>query len=278
MKIARAFFTKAVNRSTFAEHLRVTHEIGYEGVEIPYHLVREADSDFLRSARRAADAVGLRICCLSTVFGANANGPAERQQQELDGIRNAAEIAEPLGCGVVRISAGAMNTPTDEDGLKAMADWMAQAADLARPFGVSLAPETHPGQFTENAGLTRRLLQQCGAENVGVIYDAANMLVTGVPYGSRIVHELGDAIIHVHLKDMARCGADEDGAHEYPGGCFKYVFMGEGDMDHRETFAALKSIGFEGYMTCECIGPEADPTPRARHEFAVVKSLLDSAD
>jgi sugar phosphate isomerase/epimerase len=73
-------------------------------------------------------------------------------------------------------------------------------------------------------------------------------------YWRRNVEVLGDRLRHVHLSDNF---GDLD-AHLLPG---------EGDFDFPAAYAALKDVGYQGYLSAEILMFGANPVPPAPAEL-----------
>ena len=81
-----------------------------------------------------------------------------------------------------------------------------------------------------------------GSPGGRVNYDPANLCMMGFDHLGD-VHLLGEYIVHTHAKDGIRNSANEGGHKEVP--------LGKGDVEFPSYLAALREIGFDGYLTIE---------------------------
>lgn len=108
-----------------------------------------------------------------------------------------------------------------------------EVAVYAAERGCCLATETGP----ESGAALAAFLRAVGSPGARANYDPANLCMSGFdPVGD--VHELKDFIVHTHAKDGV-AGRGE----ERP--------LGRGDVDFQGYLAALRAIGYEGYLTIE---------------------------
>ena len=90
---------------------------------------------------------------------------------------------------------------------------------------------------------------------VGSYFDVGNVLRTGYP--EQWISILGKRITRVHLKDYRVAAADANG----------FVDLLEGDVNWPEVMKALKTIGYDGYLTAEMI-----PTYRFYPEVRLINT------
>ncbi len=166
-------------------------------------------------------------------FGDPAGRPAR-----LDRLRWGLDRTVALGLADLTLHAGFIPEP-DDPARSSMLDALAEAGDLARARGVTLAFET--GQ--ETAALLRRTLDDLSSPNLKVNFDPANMLLYDMGDPIRAVEVLGPDIRSVHVKDARRPTTPGTWGEEVP--------LGRGDVDIRAFLAALKSVGYEGPLMVE---------------------------
>jgi L-ribulose-5-phosphate 3-epimerase len=110
-------------------------------------------------------------------------------------------------------------------------------ADRAEQKGVVLALET-----TLSALSLQLLLERLPSPAVKVYYDLANAVWQGYDPADEI-RRLGHAVVQVHLKDNVM---DPDGW-----GGFRVVPLGRGRVDFAAAGAALRAVGFSGWLIME---------------------------
>ena len=115
-----------------------------------------------------------------------------------------------------------------------MLDTLAQAGELARGKGVTLAFET--GQ--ETADLLRQTLDDLKSPNLKVNFDPANMLLYDMGDPIRAVEILGPDIRSVHVKDARRPTTRGQWGEEVP--------LGQGEVDIPKVRAGSETVGYAG--------------------------------
>ncbi len=105
---------------------------------------------------------------------------------------------------------------------------------------------------SELASTLRRTIQDIGAENFGVNFDTANVILYGRSNPLDCVELFGEHIGACHLKDGVWPNRDEPLGHEKP--------LGEGQVNFPILIRRMKEKGFSGPWTIEreVSGPEQD--------------------
>jgi sugar phosphate isomerase/epimerase len=174
------------------------------------------------------------------------------------------ELAEALGCPGLSIWAGqapgglcgdASPGRSDPQALEAL--WSRLSEELSALLeagaqrGVALWFEPEPGMFIERPSGYRLLRQRLGppGEHLGLTLDVGHCLCTGDLPVARVIAEQARFLRHVHLADIR-------------GGVHQHLPFGQGDLDLRETLAALAEADFCGLCAVELSrdshrGPEA---------------------
>lgn len=117
-------------------------------------------------------------------------------------------------------------------------------------LGVEMALHPHAGSLVECADDVERLL---GAA-IGWCLDTGHLLIGGIdPVG--FVEQLGERIVHVHLKDVdaALISAVRDGELTLLDATRRGLFrpLGDGDVNLAGVLRALSEGGYEGWLTIE---------------------------
>ena len=209
---------------------------GFEALDLwTAHLNwRWATADHLRIATQALEHHGLRVVSLAGNFGSTPD--------ELDSAcRLATALRVPLLGGMAEVL---------------FSDRAATEAVL-REHGVRFAYENHP--------------ERTPAEVLAKIGDAADVLGTAVDTGwyatqgydpVRAIVELGDRILHVHLKDV-----EAEGTHvtcKYGTGCAAIA----------QCVDALVALGYHGALSVEHEPYDFDPTDECTEMLAMLRAQL----
>ena len=105
----------------------------------------------------------------------------------------------------------------------------------------------------------RAFIDSFGSQRVGAWFDCGNVLATGYP--QHWIDILGKRIVRVHVKDYRRAVGTTDG----------FVDLLSGDVDWPAVTAALKRIGYQGWVSAEMI-----PPANARNPAAVWRAICSA--
>lgn len=122
-------------------------------------------------------------------------------------------------------------------------DWLAEAGERAESDGLLLMIEPEPICWADTARVTADLIERSGAASLRINYDPGNVAwLTGYdPIGE--FETASRWIANVHVKDLV---PPERGA-----GRPVFVPAGEGIIDYRAHFAALRTAGYSGPVSLE---------------------------
>lgn len=176
------------------------------------------------------------------------------------------ETAKRLGVDIVTTHIGALSEDKNCKQYEIMLKTCKELAIYANSIGSKFAVETGP----EKATLLKSFLDDVGG-GIGVNFDPANLVMCAGDDPVQAVYTLKDYIYHTHAKDgvqykkfdtKALYSAKYYGLEQITSeGHFKEVPLGTGSVKWKEYIAALKDIGYDGYLTVEReVGdnPEAD--------------------
>jgi sugar phosphate isomerase/epimerase len=141
-------------------------------------------------------------------------------------------------------------------------DSMAQATRVAADHGLRLALEGHAHVIVPHTDSFLRLFDHVRHPALGANLDVAWQFVQReyVPWS---IHKLKERIFHVHVRD-----ADGLACYSLP--------VGAGILDWDGIVAALRQVGFDGFLSLE-IGRYADPRRYAAESLAYQRAGLARA-
>ncbi|HEX8322470.1 MAG TPA: sugar phosphate isomerase/epimerase family protein [Tepidisphaeraceae bacterium] len=156
-----------------------------------------------------------------------------------------ATLAADIGVTTVSAHAGFI-PPSGDPAYREVVDHLGQLASGYAKHGVDLLLETGQEKATE----LLQFLNDLNAPNVGVNFDAANMILYGAGDPTEAVAILGRHIRHVHIKDaVVSAQPGIEWGHEEP--------FGDGDLDVHSLLRALHDVGYDGPLIIEReAGPE----------------------
>lgn len=189
--------------------------------------------------------------------------PADRAQR-MQRYRWALDRTRALGLADLMFHAGFLPEPGDAD-RSPFLNTLAEAADLARQAGITIAFET--GQ--ETAELLKRTLDDLAAPNVKINFDPANMLLYDMGDPIAAVATLGPYIRSVHVKDANRPTTPGQWGEEVP--------LGQGQVNIRKFVQALKEVGYTGALVIEReVGDQAARIRDIEHALNYLRECLST--
>lgn len=260
-----------INSGTFGKTLsweeKITGagEIGYEGVELNVDrdalLPREWDGARRAAIRSLAERSGVAITslCLNCHWKYNMASPDAATRDEgtallLESIALAVDVGAPAllvpGCDT--------GETTPEQSYALFRDSLASCLSAAEEAGVRLAVEAVGKQFLFDTRKIRGLIEELGSPVLGIYLDVGNATSGGLFAPEEIALADGLALL-CHVKD-------EGGR-----------FFGEGSVDFEACMAALRGIGYDGYLVPELRTDPDDPLATARAAKRWLDGLLARA-
>lgn len=250
------------------EGLVKARSLGADGVQI-YAVSGEMDPANLTAAARKdwknyIASQGLAITALVGDLGGHGFQDRAANAAKIEKSKRILDLAVELGTNIVTTHIGIV--PEDRNGpiYAAMHEACEELSQYATSMGAYFAIETGP----ETAAHLKSFLDGLGSKGVSVNFDPANMVMVTGDDPVQGVYTLRDYIVHTHAKDGVRLrevdpriiygslGFDpmshEKLAEQASGGdAFREVPLGEGSVDWDLYLAALRDIGYSGYLTIE---------------------------
>ena len=229
--------------------------LGVPGIDFHTRLIPPETTG--RELRRAVAGAGLVLTGVSFSNNFNLSNADERAQQ-VERVQDWIRLAADAGAPVSRIFGGHLRDRSDEraksEGRKLILDALARVARTAEEHGVVLALENHGGlpcTAEEQIGV----IESIGSPNLRATIDVGNYMQCGQEghEGTRLAAEYA---AYVHFKDFRRV----DDASSPWGWSIEPCTVGDGDVDHATSLAALREAGYEGSVAIEYEGIEDELT------------------
>ena len=245
----------------FADSMKKARELGADGVQI-YATKGEMAPENLTPAliaekRRIITDTGLVVSALCGDLEGHGFQIAEDNVWKVEKSKRIVDLALELGSKIVTTHIGVIPDEKN-DTYKVMQEACNELAEYADSVGASFAVETGP----EKAVMLKEFLDSLSARGVKVNLDPANLVMVTGDDPIQAVYTLKDYIVHTHAKDGIKL--KESDRHEIygffaQGGIgdlriweyFTEVPLGEGKVNFPKYLAALKDIGYEGFLTIE---------------------------
>ena len=236
-------------------------QLGFNGVQI-YATSGIFSPDGLNKASRnmykkLLKANKLEVSALCGDMGGHGYQIAKDNPLRIEKTKRIIDLAEDFETSVVTTHIGVIPEDKSEERYAVMLDALTKCGLYAKSRGVTLAIETGP----ESAAVLLQFINDT-AGGVGVNLDPANFVMVTGQDPVEAVELLGKHIVHTHVKDgkmliktgpkiiydcFAVGGIEGLNVADY----FKEVPVGTGDVDFPAYIAALKKIGYDGYLTIE---------------------------
>ena len=144
-----------------------------------------------------------------------------------------------------------------EEGYKDFTDRWNPILDVFDQCGVKFALEVHPGEIAYDFWTTQRALEAIGRRPAfGINFDPSHLhwqMVDPVAF----VHQYGDRIYHMHVKESTRQLDGRNGilgSHLFFGDArrgWDFVSPGRGSVPFERIFRALNQAGYQGPLSIE---------------------------
>jgi L-ribulose-5-phosphate 3-epimerase len=249
------------NDRPLTEVFKLAKDNGFEGVEVAIAEEGEitpqsTEADLKRIVEQAHE-VGIQIPSLASGLGwgypLTTTDEATRNKG-IELVKSSLQAAKWLGVDAILCVPGGVGAEFIE-GFKgapyAVAydnalDAFQQIKPVAEETGVAVGIENVWNKFLLSPLEMRDFVDKLDSNQIGVYFDAGNVIATG--YAEDWVRTLGHRIKRVHFKDFKRDVGNLDG----------FCDLLAGDVNYPEVMKALREIGYNGPVTSEFFGAEAD--------------------
>ncbi len=244
-------------RKDFRASVEEAKKIGANGVQIGHKFLL-GDSDLrvdLKEAKKILDAYGIEASAVCADIGCDMFYTGNREYIEKE--KKLLLIAKELGTNIATTHIGVVPNDKGCEQYASMHKVCYELAEFAKSIDGHFAVETGP----ETSAILRDFLDSLGSDGVSVNLDPANLVMCAGDDPVQAVYNLKDYIVHTHAKDGVQLKSFDTRvvyAPSYFGlvrqrgvELFKEVPLNEGGVHWDEYLAALKDIGYKGYLTIE---------------------------
>lgn len=247
---------------THKEGIEIAASLGLSGVQIyatkgdfsPATLSEEQKAEY----KSLLASKGMVISALCADMGGFGFERAEDNPERIEKTKRIIDLAVEFGAKAVTTHIGVIPEDKNDPTYKVMLDALTDIGLYAKSVGVTMAIETGPEKAT-----TLLAFLEDTKGGVGVNLDPANITMVTNQDAVEAVYILRDYIVHTHLKDGILLDPNQKPSDVYHafaiGGVdalnackgYKEVPLGEGQVDFPRYIAALKEIGYDGFLTIE---------------------------
>lgn len=262
--------TIAEGRLSASQALAFMGECGAEGVDISDWNVRGYSNAEL--ARMISDA-GLAVSCY--ISGADLTIPdGPEKSAAIDHLRARLDDAAELSAKTVLFTTGVAREGQDRaEARRNVAAGLARLLPEARSRGLVLTIEDF-GAPQSPYQTAAECLETCdlAGPDLMLTYDTGNM-VMGDEDPVAFLYAVAPKVVHAHAKDWELLPCDAEGLTSRSGRKYRGAVVGQGVLDYPAIIAALKTIGYQGYLSFEYEGP-GDQMQAARSGCAYLRALM----
>jgi len=242
--------------------------IGYDGIEVaPFTLaesVTDVSPERRAAIRRQAEQAGLTVVGLHWLLvspkGLYINHPdADIRARTAQYLAALVDFCGDLGGRVMVLGSPKQRSVveglTREQAWRFAKDTLRPALDRAAARGVFICPEAltpTETDFLNTASEARRFVEDLAHPSARMMLDVKAMSSEGRPIPD-IIRDNGDLLVHLHANDANMRGP------------------GFGDTDFGPIAAALRDVGFDGFVSVEVFDFKPDPETIAARSLAYLK-------
>lgn len=246
----------------FEDSLKTVADMGIQGVQI-YAVNGDMAPENLNPAKISEKKemlahYGIEVSALCGDFGGSGFTDLKENPLRIERSKRIIDLALELGSNIVTTHIGVIPEDDKSNKFLVMQDACNQLAEYAHSHGAFFAIETGP----EKALRLRTFLDSLDSKGVAVNMDPANFVMVTGQDPVEAVYLLEDYIVHTHAKDGIRLvGLDPNSKYASyansivgdnpPEWGFIEVPLGRGQVDFPNYIAALRNVGFNGYLTIE---------------------------
>lgn len=270
-----AFSSNAFLRTSLVDAIRIVASIGYDGIEImadvPHaYPLNLTDKDII-TLRRELEKNNLEISNINA-FMHHADGDTYHPSWiEKDPLLRTKRVDYTLRCIELAGALGALNISTEpggpledmerKEGMGFFLEGLRLVENKARERKVRILIEPEPGLLIENSSQFNELYELLDPEVFGINFDIGHFFCVG-ENPSELIYSMKDFIHHFHMEDIA---ASREHHH---------LMLGEGSVDLPHTVDAIRSVGYNGFVTVELYTYEHKAEEAARQAYAYISEHL----
>lgn len=265
--------TNIMSTQTLENVFRLSREAGYDWIELhprpdflpPFARPSLANDQitqvkkYLRRYEITVDSIELALRTAST--------DEEERRSNVAMTKRNFEIGIELGCLRFTSEMNGMRRIADDKRVwrpsvtdEGCRDAFCRSMDDLLPFqereNVLVSYECHPYDFLENSDETVRFLRSFGSRHIGYMFCCPHTFTLGGEIQAMIEYA-GSLLTHVHIADTPRPERIIVQPHVAGTMVHQHLPPGDGDVDWPALFAGLKTINYDGPLSC-CVFSHRD--------------------
>ncbi len=241
------FHSVGLPKQTLLQVIEMAADAGYQAIEIncetlPWsqpHMTPATGQAERLQADRACRSRGLTIPAIGAHIKMVSQDP-ELRKAAVDFVNGCTDIAVDMNSPIVHILSGPADDGVDQkEAWKWFRSAVEETADYADRKGKVLAIEAIVGHVFNKVDDYHQMRRELPGVPFRVNFDPSHLIVQSED-PMRVVNELGDQIVHVHLKD---------GRGLYPK--FEFPPLGKGGIDFEALYGGLLKAEYRGALSVE---------------------------
>ena len=262
------FSTRGWHGYRWEDFRRMALEYGFSGIEL--HNIRDGGlsgengpvgRSSARTTFRDLFEEGLSLPCIDALCDL---GDPEVQEVSVEEVLSCIQAARRVGVPYIRVRANG-DTP---EAAETVASALSRLTPEAEEQGVTLLLESR-GPFARSEAL-RDMLNRFASDGLAALWDVHSTVRLAGEDPEVTVQNLGAYVRHVHLRDSRPEGEG-----------WSYCLLGEGSLPLNDVMAALRSIGYKGFLALEWDPswmPGLGPDVILPHFASRIEQLLEADD
>ena len=274
------------NNKSIDDICRMAAECGYDGIEFRGEPPRELTGDSVEEYMTAIGKCKKKYGLTDIIFGIDlfnsASTDKEKREKEIEESIKALKLANDLcGSTVINSCGTILRCPVEtvpmsqvelcgsaaatEEQWNLTVDAFQRFGEAAETLGIKVGLETHFWYIHDLPEPTRKLIDLIDSPAIGVNMDFGNTVkFPKHPTVPEAIDIYGEKLYYVHLKNSVAVAGDRIA-----------TAMSEGEINHREYLAKLKSIGFEGPIGLEAVR-SGDKRWFAQKDAEYIKAVMNA--
>lgn len=239
-----------------AESIKLAKDAGFDGIELALNATGEmsltSTEQEIKEVKKIAEDTGLELysvaCGLYWDNPITDDDPAIRAKAE-EIVKREIDVAKMLGCDSCLVIPGTVcaefanpdKVVDYQDAYDRSLDAFSRLKEYAEKAQINIGLENVWNKFLTSPIEMKEFIDKIGSDYVGSYFDVGNVLFNGYP--EHWIKILNKRIKKVHFKDYRKLA----------GGLHGFVDLLAGDVDYPAVVDALKSVGYDGWVTAEMI-------------------------
>ncbi len=247
------------------ERFQLAKDCGFERIECP----TTRDRGDAEKMKAASEKVGLPIHSVMNMdhwkYPFSSADPAA-VERSLDGARVSIRNAHMWGASTVLLVPAVVNAQTTyKQAYERSQTAIRKLIPLAEELHVTLALEEVWNKFLLSPLEFARYIDEYNSPRIRAYFDVGNVVLYGYPQDW--IRTLGKRIAKLHIKDFSFREDKVRGDH-----VAAWVALGEGDIDWKAVYEALRDIDYQGTATLELDPGKADDLKEMRRRLGLILS------